>query len=454
MARNELAVSVTLPIAAMLIATGDALSAGNADNLIPALMSLQRWTPFFWGNSARVGSLVPALAMPIQGPVANWVAQCTLTAFAGLACFALIPRYVLGGDTWKTTGPIAACLWLLSVSRHVLAGWLIPGQPYGVGIALGLAALLVGEAGERRRDGGGVLGGGAYRWQWRCAGALLLVLAFWVHSGLGIVLLPLWAARRLLVLFLERDDEGADPWAWAAPMLVGALQASWLVYYAASDTEPRYLGHVALRAIPGAISTALSSSLLEVGIVWVLVLAAVVVGTLQVPAILMDSPRPILAPLTLAGASLASAVPVVLNAWVDANQHSARYYMGSMVVATCAVAAMIPALEARWKVGFALALPLLALLRFGGGTIVSVRTQLAAMAPFAAQADGMGCTALSGDYWSIWPEVLGVLEARHQRGETLPVYGLTDRGEATLDLARAVPGDRLRVCRLGAAAKR
>ena len=438
-------------LAALLVATGDAISAGNADNLIPTLMSVQHWTPFFWGNAARVGSLVPALAAPIHGPVANWITQCTITAMAGLACFALVPRYVIGGESWKTTGPLGALLWLLAVDRHVLAGWLIPGQPYAVGLTLGLAALLAWDAGDPTRTTGGILVGSARAWHWRTAGVVLLVLAFWVHSGLGLLLFPLWIARRSLEWLLERPvGVGLR---FVGPGLILALQAAWTVYYAATDTEPRYLGIVAFHAIPGALGAAISNTFIEAGPGLVVVGMLLALVMLQVPAEIFAAPKPLVAPVALGLASLVSAVPVAMNAWVDANQHSARYYMGAMVLGACATAALVPALGVRWRFGLAVAMPLAAILRFGD--INGVRAQLMTMAPFAAQADQTRCTGLTGnDYWAIWPEVMGVLELRHQRGDPLPVYGLVARGEATLDLARAVPADQARVCRLGDTHKR
>ena len=436
MSRTNLAVAASLPLAALFVALGDSLSAANADNLIPALMSIQHWTPFFWGNADRVGSLVPALALPIHGPIANWVAQCFLTATAGLACFALIPRYVLPGGAWKSTAPLAALLWLCLVSTHVLAGWLIPGQPYGVGLALGLLALLLLDRSWRPAQ---------------AAGIVLLDIAFWVHSGLGLLLLPLWAARRFLLWFHDGPGSAATdaPW-YETPLVVGLCQGLWLVHYAATDTEPRYLGHVPFWEVFRAIGAAASNSTTEVGIAFPIMLGVTVYVFAHLPRERQNGP---LGPLALAFASLLSVVPVILNAWVDANGHSARYYMPSMVIMTCAVAAWVPVHRRRYEVGLAVLVPLAALLRFGAPSMAGVRTQLATMAPFAVQADDIRCTALSGDYWAIWPEVLGVLELRHQHGDPLPVYGLVSRGEATIEMARAVPAAQRKVCHLTATVK-
>ena len=38
----------------------------DSDSLVPVLMSLQRWTPFYWEQN-RFGSLLPLLAVPSTG---------------------------------------------------------------------------------------------------------------------------------------------------------------------------------------------------------------------------------------------------------------------------------------------------------------------------------------------------------------------------------------------------
>src|SRR6266436_1471731 len=45
-----------------------------SDTLIPILVSLQKWTPFFWEQD-RVGMLVPLLTLPLRNPFLNLLAQ-------------------------------------------------------------------------------------------------------------------------------------------------------------------------------------------------------------------------------------------------------------------------------------------------------------------------------------------------------------------------------------------
>ena len=41
---------------------------------MPVLVSLQRWTPFYW-DQERYGMLIPALALPVRDPLLNLLLQ-------------------------------------------------------------------------------------------------------------------------------------------------------------------------------------------------------------------------------------------------------------------------------------------------------------------------------------------------------------------------------------------
>src|SRR5437762_10011290 len=66
----------------------------NSDSLIPMLVSLQKWTPFFWEQD-RIGMLVPLLTLPLREPLWNLIAQEAIYVSTTLAAMFLLPRYVL-----------------------------------------------------------------------------------------------------------------------------------------------------------------------------------------------------------------------------------------------------------------------------------------------------------------------------------------------------------------------
>ena len=68
----------------------------HADSIVPILVSLDHWTPFFW-DQGRFGMLVPLVASPLHHPLANLIAQCFLTCALGLAVFPLTAALFVRG---------------------------------------------------------------------------------------------------------------------------------------------------------------------------------------------------------------------------------------------------------------------------------------------------------------------------------------------------------------------
>ena len=64
----------------------------NADALVPALISTQHLTFFYWGQD-RLASLVPALAWPVRDSIWNFRVQMLI---AGFVFFGLLAMFVLG----------------------------------------------------------------------------------------------------------------------------------------------------------------------------------------------------------------------------------------------------------------------------------------------------------------------------------------------------------------------
>jgi hypothetical protein len=153
------------------------------DSIVPVLTSLYRWTPFYWEQN-RFGMLVPLLALPFRHPLANLLVQDGLTVFAGLAALFLLARYIVRAPTWPLVGTLGAAAFLALPPAKYRFDYLVT-HPYGVSLALGLAALLLAEA----------PGAGALR-RWRYLLALILsVLGHWVNPTISLVLGPLALIR-------------------------------------------------------------------------------------------------------------------------------------------------------------------------------------------------------------------------------------------------------------------
>jgi hypothetical protein len=117
----------------------------TSDALIPILVSLQRWTPFYWGQN-RYGMLVPLIALPIRAPFANLLVQVGLTMFAGLASIFLVCWYLIRNPIWPVVATVASALFVCCAPRHVCVEYLATTQPYGVSFGLGIGGLLVARS--------------------------------------------------------------------------------------------------------------------------------------------------------------------------------------------------------------------------------------------------------------------------------------------------------------------
>ncbi|MGB6197911.1 MAG: hypothetical protein WBF35_00030 [Candidatus Acidiferrales bacterium] len=163
-------------VAALCIDFGAFHRLHNSDSIVPVMMSLYRWTPFYWEQD-RFGMLVPLLAIPFKSPLANLLVQSAINAFCGLAAFFLCARYVIP-KAWLFTGALSASLFLLFNSVDARFLYLGLSQPYGVGMFLGFAGLLLLENSKYPR-GPRII-----------ASFLFLLAASWVDAAVMFVLLP------------------------------------------------------------------------------------------------------------------------------------------------------------------------------------------------------------------------------------------------------------------------
>ena len=155
----------------------------SSDSLLPVLVSLQHWTPFFWLQD-RVGMLVPLLTMPLCHPFTNLLAQDCLYIFSGLAAFLLLARYMLRDQTYAIVGMVSALVFVALAPP----GWcfnLFINTFYGVWLALGLGGLVLLDVPTSRR----------LTWR-RIVGALgLLILAHWAYIATAVFLVPVMICR-------------------------------------------------------------------------------------------------------------------------------------------------------------------------------------------------------------------------------------------------------------------
>jgi hypothetical protein len=113
----------------------------DADSIVTVLVSLQHWTPFYWGQD-RFGMLVPLIATPIRHPLANMLVQGWVSTVAALLAPFLAARYLGAGPYWFATGALANAFFLLTFTDRLQFEWFV-AQPYALSMSLAVAGLLV-----------------------------------------------------------------------------------------------------------------------------------------------------------------------------------------------------------------------------------------------------------------------------------------------------------------------
>ncbi|WP_242340377.1 MULTISPECIES: hypothetical protein [unclassified Anaeromyxobacter] len=447
-----------LASAAALVDLGSFHRLEQGDSLVPVLVSLQRWTPFFW-DQERFGMLVPLVALPLRDPLANLLLQRALTAFAGLASLVLLARHALAGRDWPLAGLLAAGTLLLLAPAPWLFEYLA-SQPYGLSTALALAGLALAE--PPGAGGGGAAWPPRLAWLRTAAALLLVVAAHWVNAVAGIVLLGLALARAGGDLVEGTERRAVRARLVREGALLGAGLAAGHVFL---RLYPLLTGH-RLRLAMGALPverwprawTSFFGLAWHDERRWGLALVAIAAAGL---ALLLTRPlRPQLAgALVRAGALLAAALGYALFAgaleWVEANAFHWRYLAPSAVLVHLAAVSLLaeplarlPRLAAAAGSAALALVPAAALAAYGAPSLARVRADLDAAA--GARTEDVlaaGCELVAGDYWSVWPTVWHAALVARERGLARRVYGLTHRSNPTAPLWKGRPPESLRICR-------
>jgi hypothetical protein len=445
----------SLALAAALVDLGSFHALEHGDSIVPVLVSLQRWTPFYW-DQERYGMLVPLVALPVRHPLANLLLQRGLLVLAGLATVLLLARHVLAGRDWPLAGAVAAALLLAAAPAPWLFEYL-GDQPYGLSLALALAGLALAEpraaAGDpdRRRAPVHVAGG-----------LLLVLLAHWVNAATGVLLLALAAARA--AVDLVEGEPAARVRARLAgdgALLVAGLVAGqlFLRLYSPLTGHPLRLdvGPLAPADWPRAWGVFFGNAWRD-GSAWGGALAAAALAGATLLAL-----RPLrghLAPAllragALAAAALAYALFVGSLRWVEENAFHWRYLAPSAVLVHLAAASLLAEPLARLPrvargAGIAaLALvPAAALAAYGPPSLARVRADLDRVGGrHTEDVLAAGCQLVAGDYWSVWPAVFHVALVSAERGRPSAVFGLTHRANPTVARWSSLPREALRICR-------
>ncbi|HZZ86127.1 MAG TPA: hypothetical protein VFE30_16480 [Anaeromyxobacteraceae bacterium] len=447
----------------------------DGDSLVPALVSLQRWTPFFW-EQARFGMLVPLLAAPLHHPLWNLLLQTALDVAGGLGAFLLVARLALPGAAWPIAGALSTAVLILCAPAH-WSFYALAVQPYAFSMGLAAAAAVAVDRPGRLA---------AWRWP---AALLSGAAAHWVNVVAAVPLLPLATGRAWLEAGVPEGGRRPGPRARLQAVLRGepgrplralvaglALGQAW---HAAAPGHVAENGFAPVREWPAGW-VELARHGFAAAPAWNRLLLWSALAGLAVA--LLPRLRPASAPalrafalLVLSGA--AWAVFAGSTRWVQANGYGWRYLIPTQLLFhTAAVVLLAAPAEARLAAGAARArsvtwaasagaLVAAALWAWGWPSVARARADLEETlgrrtgAILAAR-----CQAVVGDYWTVWPDVFaanlalrdgtpggpaGAAEpsSRGAGGGRPQVYGLTHRASPTWprwEAARRSPG--LRLC--------
>jgi hypothetical protein len=448
--RTRAAVLVgALAAAAALVDLGTFHRLEQGDSIVPVLVSLQRWTPFYW-DQERYGMLVPLLALPLRDPLWNLLFQRGALVLAGLGAVVLLARHVLAGRDWPLAGALSAAALVAAAP----AAWLfeyLGDQPYGLSLLLALAGLAVAEPGAGRRRG----------WPRLALGLALVAGAHWVNAATGLLLLAL-AAARAAADRLEGEAAGAVRARLAVDgaLLLAGLAAGqvFLRLWPWATGFPLRLdvAPLPLAELPRAWLVLLANAWRESGR-WPAVLAAAAaagLALLSLPPLRPRLPAALLRAGALAAAALAYALFVGSLGWVRENAFHWRYVAPSAVLVHLAALSLLaeplarlPRLARPSAIAALALVPAAALGAYGPPSLSSVRADLDRVAGrHTADVLGAGCALVAGDYWSVWPAVWHAALVSRERGEPQPVWGVSHRTNATVMQWWPRRGS-LRICR-------
>ena len=440
----------------------------NGDALIPILVSLYRWTPFYWGQ-ARFGMLFPLLAMPFRNPLTNLLVQMGLSTFAALVSMCLLARYTLPRGLWQLAALLSAA-GFLALAPEGMRFEILAVQPYGLSFALALGGLSLLEH--------------PHGWQsrWRVATALaLLLLAYWVNFSIALLcpalVLLRWciqasgAARPAAPAGLPPPSLGqrlGQPYVRLVQSDVGRVLVLLAIATAAGLALAfRALGGPRLLFTPpqewplawvGFAESAWHTFTSREWLVFQLTTPLVAAALLSRLPRLREAARPALyAGFALALVALLYAGVVAGTAHAKRNGYAYRYLIPSLLLlqsasAAVAVSPLGPVLQrqargARWLTPAGmLGLWVAAIIGFGLPSLTGVRQDIdRQLGQHTAELLAANCTHIAGNYWDVWPAMFHANLVLYERGETRVLWGLSYRSSATQALWSQIPLDKVRV---------
>ncbi len=396
----------------------------NSDSLIPILVSLDRWTPFFWEQN-RFGMLLPLLALPFRHPFHNLLVQVWLRLLALVLSFFLLARVAVPRRYWPAVGGTALAL-VLAV-RSVPHLTYLHEQPYFQAMALALGGVLLLD------DGG---------WARRIGGSALMALSFWISPGTLFWLMPI-----AIVKIVQPPGEGrtARPWRrniYLCVLLGVCLDASLAAsaLYARKAYGGTDLGTVPEKNWPLGWRRLAEEAVHYLSPGWVAAVF-VLLAIAAVLSLLGKARGAFSSGLALTAAALGELAVLGTSGWIHRQLFDVRYLTSGLTALTvagpalffCLILERMPAIWQRTANVLVLAALIpLTLFRFGPPSPARAREALdTGLGLHSPAVLASGATHVIGNFWRVWPAVFHANLLLDERGEKQKIWGITYRSAPT-----------------------
>ena len=114
----------------------------HGDSLLPALMSTQKVTFFYWEQN-RYGALVPIIYSFLKNPYYNLLLQSFVHIYCGIAVFFIFPLVAGDEKNFFYIGIISSSVFICFSKLFNVFEFFSTAQPYGVSLTLFLLAYLL-----------------------------------------------------------------------------------------------------------------------------------------------------------------------------------------------------------------------------------------------------------------------------------------------------------------------
>lgn len=431
----------TLVLVVISITTGICILFGhfhnlhNSDSLLPVLLSLQCWTPFYWGQD-RFGMLIPLLASPIHSPFHNLLFQDFLDICLGLMAPILLARYAVSHWSWPLVGSVAVTMFVAFAPEGSRFDVLV-SQPYLIAIALALTGLIVLEE------------YGSTPWGKLLALGLVL-LAHWMNVSTSILLGPIVVA---LAGARGRFKEILRPLTLLA---TGTAAGCFFMYLAPSQgATPRSLVPISewthsWHQVALNMWTALAERHHSVEMVAALAITGTAVW-FAVPGLRKSGREMVRVAGALIAAGLVYWFFVGALTWVKMNLYDWRYEYPSLLawVVAAAVLVVLP-IVVRFKLSRRLIIMLAVIMMisssvisYGRPSVGRVRADLdSCCGQLTSDIITSDSNVIVGDYWVTYKSAFHAEMTLYERGRRQHVYCMSYRGKPACHLWIKLPLER------------